>query len=301
MSGIMRCGFVRRWFWTGRVGWLAVSPSLMPILLGACGGALPGVRNECPPGQTTLDGTCVSQQIADYVGCVRATGATVASDSAKSLSAAAGVAGVTASTQGEVKDKLEKRYATVSDQNALEIVRDCNTKTAARAEGEMQAAPSSDPASQATSTAAQDTSPGAAARQDEGTSSVPSKTSRFVGTWHCLNSIDVYLPNGVPLHFKDIAGDKVGIDSGDGTVMIEDVKEDKNHNPICPRTRWSVRGSTATAIAGPPCADLSGTVWVPSGPLTAVLRDREMTINGSATYTSPNGAGRGTASSRCVQ
>jgi hypothetical protein len=241
----------------------------------------------------------VSQQIADYVGCVRATGASVASDSAKSLSAAAGVAGVTASTQGEVKDKLEKRYATVSDQNVLEIVRDCNTKTAPRAEGEMQAASNSDP--QATPTASQDTGP-AVTRQDQGASSVPSKAGLFVGTWHCLTTVDVSFPNGTPLHLRDLAGDKVVLDNGDGTVMIEDLKPDKNHNPLCPSVHWSVRGSTATAIANPPCADLSGTVWANAGgPPTAVLRDRGMTINASGTYTSPNGAGRGAYTSRCVQ
>jgi len=97
----------------------------------ACGGGNSAARPDCPVGQTSLDGTCVSQQIADYVGCIRATGATVASDSAKSLSAAAGVAGVTGSTQAEVKDKLEKSYAKVSDENAQTIIRNCDTKTAA--------------------------------------------------------------------------------------------------------------------------------------------------------------------------
>lgn len=83
----------------------------------------------CPVGQTSLDGTCVSQAVADYVGCIRATGATVASDNSKSLSAAAGAAGVTASTEADVKAKLEKRYATVSDTNALEIIRNCQART----------------------------------------------------------------------------------------------------------------------------------------------------------------------------
>jgi hypothetical protein len=227
----------------------------------------------------------------------------VASDSAKSLSAAAGVAGVTASTQGEVKDKLEKRYATVSDQNALEIVRDCNTKTAVRAEGEMQAVSNSDPSSNATSTAAQDTAAGTVVtRQDQGASSVPSRPGPFVGTWHCLTNLEIYLPNGVPLRLKDLAGDKVVIDNGDGTVMIEDLKPDQNRNPTCPSQHWAVRGSTATAIAGPPCADLKGTVWADAGgPATAVLRDRGLTIKASGTYTSPNGAGRGAYTSRCVQ
>jgi hypothetical protein len=101
------------------------------VVVAACGGALPGVARDCPPSQTMLDGTCVSQPIADYVACIRATGATVASNSSKELSAAAGLAGVTASTQAEVQEKLERNYARVSDANALEIIHDCRAKTSA--------------------------------------------------------------------------------------------------------------------------------------------------------------------------
>jgi hypothetical protein len=100
------------------------------VLVLACGGGASSTRPDCPPGQTSLDGTCVWQQIANYVGCVRATGATVASDNSKSLAAAAGAAGVTASTQADVKDRLEKRYATASDANALEIIHNCYSQTA---------------------------------------------------------------------------------------------------------------------------------------------------------------------------
>jgi hypothetical protein len=128
-SGVWRLNFVG-----------AFRPLL--LVLTGCGGGLAGVPGTCAPGQAMLDGTCVSQQIADYVGCVRATGATVASDSAKSLSAAAGVAGLTASTKGEVKDSLEKKYAPLSDQNALEVVRTCDTKTAPRSDGEAHQAQS---------------------------------------------------------------------------------------------------------------------------------------------------------------
>jgi hypothetical protein len=96
----------------------------------ACGAVAPAVRLECPVGQTSLDETCVSQSIADYVACIRATGATVASNTNKSLSAAAGLAGVTASTQADVMDKLERRYSSVSDANALEIIHNCYEKTA---------------------------------------------------------------------------------------------------------------------------------------------------------------------------
>ncbi len=104
------------------------------VAASACGAATPVTHPYCPPGQTSLDGTCVSQPIADYVACIRATGASVASNTSQALSAAAGVAGVTASTQAEVQDKLEKNYATVSDANVLEIIHDCHNKTAPRDE-----------------------------------------------------------------------------------------------------------------------------------------------------------------------
>src|SRR5258708_5461235 len=97
-----------------------VSLTWLSLGIASCGGGAAAVRPDCPAGQTSLDGTCVSQQVADYVGCIRATGAAVASDNSRSLAAAAGAVGVTASTQADVKDKLEKRYATMSDTNTLE-------------------------------------------------------------------------------------------------------------------------------------------------------------------------------------
>lgn len=106
--------------------WLAT----LALLASGCGASSSAaVRPDCPLGQTNLDGTCVSQPIADYVGCIRATGATVAADSARSLSAAAGAAGVSASSQAEVRDKLERSYAQLSDANTLEIIRNCYTST----------------------------------------------------------------------------------------------------------------------------------------------------------------------------
>lgn len=105
------------------------APWVLSIATCACGGAAKGLRSGCPQGQTNLDGTCVSHAIADYVACIRETGATLASDGTKVLSAAAGVAGVTASTQAEVQEKLEQSYAKVCVANALEIIRACHAKT----------------------------------------------------------------------------------------------------------------------------------------------------------------------------
>jgi hypothetical protein len=120
---------------------LRITAFLAAVLAVACAGGNAAQRPDCPAGQTSLDGTCVSQPIADYVGCVRATGATVAADSAKSLSAAAGMAGVTGSTQAEVKDKLERSYAKASDANSLEIIRDCYAKTSTAAGSNASNAP----------------------------------------------------------------------------------------------------------------------------------------------------------------
>jgi hypothetical protein len=53
----------------------------------------------------------------------------VATENRTSLVAAAGVAGVTASTRAEVKDQLERRYANVNDSTALEVIRLCYIKT----------------------------------------------------------------------------------------------------------------------------------------------------------------------------
>jgi hypothetical protein len=226
---------------------------MMAMAASSCGGALPGVRSDCPAGQTTLDGTCVTQQIADYVGCVRATGATVASDSAKSLSAAAGLAGVTASTQGEVKDKLEKRYGTVSDQNALEIVRDCNTKTASRAEvvasdSETAAAPSQAAGPSLVPARAQ------AEAQPESSSNA---ANAFAGNWTCTGGVDLAFLRGARQHVQG-TGPWLVVDNGDGTIAIINAKQPDDGQ--CPQGRWLVKGSTAKPVIDPPCHKADGSV-----------------------------------------
>jgi hypothetical protein len=67
------------------------------VAASACGGTASVIRRDCPPGQTSLDGTCVSQSIADYVVCLRATGA-MAHDGGTS----------------DVTDKLERSCANLS-------------------------------------------------------------------------------------------------------------------------------------------------------------------------------------------
>lgn len=93
------------------------------MLTCACG-ASPPRSSACATNRTEVDGVCVSDEVADYISCVRAQGAQLARDRRQSLSAAAGYEGTKAQDAGEVRDALEKRYST-SDSNTLEIIRTC--------------------------------------------------------------------------------------------------------------------------------------------------------------------------------
>lgn len=101
------------------------------LALTACGGGTQpsNLSPQCQPGQSPVDGTCVTQSIADYVVCVRSRGSTLVADNGKSLSAEAGYAGAKASTTADAKNRLETTYRDVSDPNFLEIIRDCYNKT----------------------------------------------------------------------------------------------------------------------------------------------------------------------------
>jgi hypothetical protein len=255
-----------------------VAPGVLAFILLGCGSAAPTIRPDCPVGETTLDGTCVSQPIADYVACIRATGATVATNSARQLSAAAGVAGVTANTQAEVQDKLEKSYAKVSDANAQEIIRDCRSKTARSDEpaprhSESSAtplalegpssptvanpvAPLSAPVD--TPVVVVDTSPTQRSASTEGPtiqSGRGTAASRFAGSWQCVDSVDVTPLQGRPLHFQ-ITDTAIAVDNGDGTVTFVGSKDDGQ----CPPVPLLVSGNKATAGAAKPCYKQNGEV-----------------------------------------
>ncbi len=104
------------------LGLLGIAPAV--VALPSCGGAGPILNQTsitCPAGRTLLDGVCVRETVADYVACVRAQGA--------QLSADVGTVGVRASGSAEVKESLEKKYAT-TDTAALEIVRRCSIGSA---------------------------------------------------------------------------------------------------------------------------------------------------------------------------
>jgi hypothetical protein len=91
-------------------------------LLAGCAGTR---CNTCPEGRTMLDDVCVTQQVADYVSCVRAQGAKLGEDRARELSTNVGAAGVDAQVAAEVRDSLWRTYE-VSDANVLEIIRACD-------------------------------------------------------------------------------------------------------------------------------------------------------------------------------
>jgi len=95
-------------------------------------GCSPGVlqpRTEptaCNPGTCLLDSTCVSQNVCDYVGCVRAQGAKLTKDKGDKLSADVGYAAVRVGGSLEVRDQLWQTYQ-VSDANVLAVIQGCNS------------------------------------------------------------------------------------------------------------------------------------------------------------------------------
>lgn len=104
------------------------------LVVSGCGGHGAGGAQQatsCPSGRTVLDGVCVSEQVADYVACVRAQGARLGEDRGQKLSAEAGFAGTRAAAASDVREKLERSYST-TDASALEIVKTCGALHGAR-------------------------------------------------------------------------------------------------------------------------------------------------------------------------
>lgn len=93
-----------------------------------CGGVASGLNQSpvaCPRGRTSLDGVCVAESVADYVGCVRAQGVQLGGTKGEKMSAEAGTLGVRASGSAELNESLEKKYS-VSPGAELEIIHACN-------------------------------------------------------------------------------------------------------------------------------------------------------------------------------
>lgn len=83
------------------------------------------IVSQCSDGRTMHEGSCVSQDVVDYVSCVRAQGANLGSDKRNSISVAAGTFAVQASAAREVSEKLEKKYS-ASDEAVMAIIQQCN-------------------------------------------------------------------------------------------------------------------------------------------------------------------------------
>lgn len=72
-----------------------------------------------------LDGTCVTQEVANYVSCVRSHGTELGSEKSKSVSAEIGFLGSFASGAKDVSDKLNRKYS-ASDKVMMEIIKRCD-------------------------------------------------------------------------------------------------------------------------------------------------------------------------------
>jgi len=93
-------------------------------LISAC--SSPPVKpKSCSYGRTLLDGTCVSHDVADYVGCIRAQGAELSVDRKDSLSADIGYFGAKVGGVSEFSEKLTRKYS-ASDDVMMEIVKRCD-------------------------------------------------------------------------------------------------------------------------------------------------------------------------------
>jgi hypothetical protein len=92
----------------------------------ACGPALNQTVETCAAGRTLVDGVCVSENVADYVACVRAQGAQLSSDKAQKLALDASTLGLKAGGAGEISESLQKKYS-ASDATMLAIVQACST------------------------------------------------------------------------------------------------------------------------------------------------------------------------------
>ncbi len=81
--------------------------------------------NLCGEGYTPVDGICLNQEVANYIGCVRPQGVELNEDKRKNLTAELGYLGAKVSGEGEFSDQLNKKYM-ASDKVMLEIIKRCD-------------------------------------------------------------------------------------------------------------------------------------------------------------------------------
>ncbi len=95
------------------------------LALGGCGGSLNQTSITCSADRTLLDGVCVSEQVADYVACVRARGAELGAEKQQRIAVDARSLGVKAGGASELSESLQKKYS-ASDAAMLAIIEACN-------------------------------------------------------------------------------------------------------------------------------------------------------------------------------
>lgn len=93
---------------------LSTAAVLFTTAIVAGTGCGPGAATlRCAPGQTILDGTCVSNQVADFVVCIRSRGSVdLAGDRGQRISAEAKSAGIGAATAMDARESLAAKYRT---------------------------------------------------------------------------------------------------------------------------------------------------------------------------------------------
>lgn len=100
----------------------------------SCGAGLNQTSITCSEGRTLLDGVCVSEQVADYVSCVRAQGAQLGAEKGQKISAEVGYLGAKAGGAAELNETLQKKYS-ASDTAMLAIIQACSGASALAANG----------------------------------------------------------------------------------------------------------------------------------------------------------------------
>jgi hypothetical protein len=124
--------------------------STIVVVAAGCGPNAATLR--CAGGQTILDGTCVSTQVADFVVCIRSRGSVdLAGDRGQRMSAEAKSAGIGASTALEARESLAAKYQTQAGaEGERQVIDRCSTlinKQGSVAGADAPPPPTSSPAS----------------------------------------------------------------------------------------------------------------------------------------------------------
>ncbi len=98
---------------------------LAVVVFTACSGVPTKLANECPSGRTLLDGVCVREDVADYVGCVKAMSVAWGVEKSKLRSTEVGYIGMKAPGGMEVREKLRSNYSSSNNEMGV-IIKQCN-------------------------------------------------------------------------------------------------------------------------------------------------------------------------------